>query len=238
MITTEESLRCELAKTALGLVLTAEPDGSPSCDWCGRHDPPGGLADESMGGPEVYACADGEDCAKTRAEREPCWLSSQHPGWQQEFTDWASTRPWSQQAVHLTADPDPYALELVQDLVKAKLELAAPAVDHPVVQPHEPAPVHPAPVVTFPCQEPGCDHRKVTCAAVRHWATFGGQLEARFGPAPPPVAQPAAPTRRRRARRLRGLAEPAGSADYTVKGTVVAVASGQLTPRPPWDCGR
>src|SRR5712672_258236 len=33
------------AKIALGLETRAQPDGVPSCDWCGRSDPPGGLAD-------------------------------------------------------------------------------------------------------------------------------------------------------------------------------------------------
>jgi hypothetical protein len=75
----------QVAKAVLGLEPRAEPDGSPACGWCGRSKPPGGLADESLGGPEVHACADGADCAKTRAEREPAFIGHQFPGWQADY---------------------------------------------------------------------------------------------------------------------------------------------------------
>ena len=40
--------------------------------------------------------------------------------------------------------------------------------------------------------------------------TFGGQLEARYGPAPPPVAQPAAPGRDARRKKRAVRSRPAG----------------------------
>jgi hypothetical protein len=76
----------QAAKVALGLEVRAEPDGpGPSCGWCGRSDPPSGLADESMGGHEVHACVDGTDCAATRTQREPMWLDKQGKWWK---IDW------------------------------------------------------------------------------------------------------------------------------------------------------
>lgn len=74
------------ARTVLGLETRAEPDGQPHCDWCGRSDPPGGLRDESLGGPEVHACADTDGCVAARADRESAWIDSQHPDWR---VDWA-----------------------------------------------------------------------------------------------------------------------------------------------------
>jgi hypothetical protein len=57
----------EEAKAALGLETRAEHDGEPACGWCGRSSLPGGLADESLGGPEDHACVDAGDCADARA---------------------------------------------------------------------------------------------------------------------------------------------------------------------------
>lgn len=139
------------AKVALGLETRAQPDGSPACGWCGRSNPPGGLADESLGGPQVAACRDGQDCARTRAEREPQWIDAQHPGWRER---WQRVLDHEQQTYGGTPGPrqgnwqlsDPSPLELaalaqVRDMVERRaadwlatsgpeppLQLAAPPV--------------------------------------------------------------------------------------------------------------
>ena len=80
------------AKVVLGLNPGAEPDGSPACGWCGRSHPPGGLADESMGGPEVHACTDGQDCATARDQREPGFIDHQYPRWRQQYDEYQRKR--------------------------------------------------------------------------------------------------------------------------------------------------
>ena len=72
----------QAAKIALGLEPVTEPDGPPpSCGYCGRSDPPGGLEDQSMGGPAVHECNDSADCQSARAQAEPMWLDKQFRAW-------------------------------------------------------------------------------------------------------------------------------------------------------------
>ena len=151
----------QAAKTAFGLEVRAEPDGEPHCDWCGRSDPPGGLADESLGGPEVHACVDGDDCAETRTQREPMWLDKQFKFWkidwdkyrriQQYQAEQAARSRWGGGIYALTPDeePDPEftaALEQVRLAVEHRLDDYAAAAEvtlaAPVPDPAEPAPVN------------------------------------------------------------------------------------------------
>jgi hypothetical protein len=95
----------ETARIALGLEPFTEHDGEPACDWCGRSDPPGGLADESLGGPPVHACHDEGTCYRTRDERLPGWVDRQFPGWRDS---WAALQAaWDQdyQPAALSAPP-------------------------------------------------------------------------------------------------------------------------------------
>ena len=72
----------QAAATALGLHPRAEPDGPPpSCGWCGRSDPPGGLEDQSMGGPPVHECVDGASCQGARASQMGYWMDKQFKVW-------------------------------------------------------------------------------------------------------------------------------------------------------------
>lgn len=139
------------AKVALGLETRAQPDGSPACGWCGRSNPPGGLADESLGGPQVAACRDGQDCAAARAKREPRWIDAQFPGWR---SDWKRYLKAQQPAGVGLAQGSPdedlspeflAALSMVRSMVEDKaagwLEPAAGALElsaQPVR--HQPAP--------------------------------------------------------------------------------------------------
>lgn len=166
------------AKAALGLEVRAEHDGEPACDWCGRSDPPGGLADESLGGPQVHACVDGDDCARARAAAEPLWYDNQHRGWRISWEKYREVLAYeAEQARHsqwgggiyrLTADlPEPEpdqlflaALAEVRDMVEGKaaryLELAAATVPAPA-----PAPAKTG--ISRRCREPGCTHTTMRC---------------------------------------------------------------------------
>ena len=201
----------QAAKVALGLEPETEPDGpGPSCGYCGRTAPADGLEDQSLNGPPVHECTDSADCQSARQAAEPVWIDRQFRSWPidlhklQEIQAYqaqqAAKSRWGGGIYQLSADVDDpefiLALGHVRDLVDQKaagyLEswervgekaLALAAGTHDPAPQAEPAQAPPEPV-KFPT---GWEH----VLGQNRAHTFGGQLEARFGPAPPPAAQPA-----------------------------------------------
>jgi hypothetical protein len=185
----------QTAKAFFGLEVRAEPDGEPHCDWCGRSSPPSGLADESLGGPEVHACVDGDDCAASRAEREGKWIDRTWKTWAidlqkyraaQEYERELEARKWQTGDIYrdvgyqLTApvwEPD----EELTALDYAALESVRLAVEH-CMEGHAAqaelrltAPEPPAPIMLPGCGGPdGCTHHTLMCPRKRGHLYQGG----------------------------------------------------------------
>jgi hypothetical protein len=213
------------ARTALGLSLRAVPEGSPACDWCGSAGGHGGLEDESMGGPESYACADAAGCAGRRSRKEPAWADQQHPGWRE---DWKRVQDAERMAArvrltqrNLPQDSELTALELValaqvREMVEGRarewlapgppasepeaVELAAPSVDQ--------QPAGPPPFVMFSPEGANWSHTLRGNPAHRvhtlgHKITHPGPCthECAKAHAPQPEDEQPTPARRRAAAR-------------------------------------
>lgn len=188
-----------------GYQLVAEPDGSPpTCDWYGRHDPSGGLADESLGGPANWACVDTEGCTLTRWRREPEWLNHQVPGWRADYERhqaamadlaWLRQRAYAWyhpeqmrtwelnpefcaalEAVRLAAEPR--ALELAEGIRDSR-EFIGLAADQqpPLTWPAAYDQPGPAPFARL-CGDSGRDHTTMRCADARTW-TLGHHRQFR-----------------------------------------------------------
>jgi hypothetical protein len=115
----------QAAAVALGLNVRAEHDAEPACDHCGRSAPPAGLEDQSLGGPPVHECWDSEDCARTRAEREPMWLDKQFKFWKIDWDKYRRMVAYQQeQAAHTKYGGGIYALSQNVDDPQFVLALA------------------------------------------------------------------------------------------------------------------
>jgi hypothetical protein len=89
----EEPGDAEEAKQVLGLKPRVTPDGpGPSCGYCGRTSPPGGLEDMSQGGPAVHTCKDTKNCIADYDAKEPALLDKQYPDWKRRYAEFKASQ--------------------------------------------------------------------------------------------------------------------------------------------------
>lgn len=85
----------------------AVPDdpSRPYCAWCGRNNPPGGLVDESAGGPPVHSCPDSEQgtCDGLRDSKMPSWIETWYPRLHDSGYRYVRRTQWGQ--LQLWRDP-------------------------------------------------------------------------------------------------------------------------------------